>query len=352
MMSDVDQRPRILITRLSAIGDCILTLPVVCALRQHFPQAHIVWAIEPAGAKLLNGHRAVNEWMIVPKGWLKSPRMIREYRRQLRAQQFDWALDPQSLTKSSMLAWLSGAKNRVGFSRPDGREIAPRLNTILVDRDMPHIVDASLGLLRPLGIDRPSVRFDVPFSRGAETTIDAFVRNTHLNGGYAVINVGASCPAKQWPTGRIGRVARHLGERHNLPSVLTWCGQEERALAEHALTKAGGHAFMAPDTTLAELAALLQRGRIAVASDTGPLHLAVAVGTPCVGLHSITRAEKSGAYGAQNSAVEAGSPRIRNRRRRQKDDTAIRKIMVDSVCHACDEVLLRLSMTVPLQRAA
>ena len=116
----VNEAPRILICRLSAVGDCILTTPMVAALREHFPQAFLAWAVEPAAASLLVDHPSLDELIVVDKKWHKSAASIGAVRRQLRARRFDVALDPQSLSKSSLLAWLSGARQRIGFQAHRG----------------------------------------------------------------------------------------------------------------------------------------------------------------------------------------------------------------------------------------
>jgi heptosyltransferase I len=339
-MSDLNRGPRIFITRLSALGDCILTLPLACALRSHFPEAVLVWAVEPLAAELIGRHRVVDEVVVVPKGWLTSPRTIVALAERLRAWRFDWAIDPQSLTKSSALAWLSGAPRRVGFTRPQGRELAPWLNNVRIPRQAPHLVDATLQLLAPLEVERASVRFDIPSEPRAESRLDRFVREAHLGGGFAVINSSASWPSKQWMPERYGRVARYLGERHDLPSVVTWSGTRERSLSERIRDKSGGHAVLAPETSLLELAGLLRRARLFLGSDTGPLHLAVAVGTPCIGLYGPTRAEHSGPYGSPHVVMQVRGRQV-PRRRRRLDDSAMRRIMVERVCEACDQLLSR-----------
>ena len=131
--------PRILITRLSHIGDCVFTLPVLCELRRAFPQAHICWAVESPSHQLLDDHDALNETIRIPKGWVKSPGLIKEMRRQLREYRFDLVIDPQSLTKSSALGWLSGSKRRIGFAKPWGRELALLLNNEKVHPQSKHL---------------------------------------------------------------------------------------------------------------------------------------------------------------------------------------------------------------------
>lgn len=340
-MSNADLTPRILITRLSAIGDCILTLPLACAVRDHFPKSMLAWVVEPLAATLIDRHQAVDEFIVVPKGWIKSPRRVRTLRRRLRDMQFDYVLDPQSLTKSSLLGWLSGASRRIGFATPRGRELAPWLNNERIEVGDAHLVDATLRLLEPLGIERPDVRFNVPVQRELETGVDQYMRDAHLSQGYLVINCAASRAARLWPAERFGRVARFLGEEHDLPSVVTWAGPLEAEMAARIVAKSGGHAILAPNTSLSELAALLRRARFMMGSDTGPLHLAAAVGTPCLGLYGPTRAARSGPYGTQHYTIECDAPRVRGRRKRRTDDSAMRQISVEAVCEACTELLCR-----------
>src|SRR5262245_36581486 len=132
------QQPRFLITRLSAIGDCILTMPLVCSLRDAFPDAWIGWVTEKASASLLKGHAAINEVIVVPKQLMYKPRQLWYVRRQLRALRVDTALDPQGFIKSSVLGWVSGAKQRIGFRAPVGRELSPWLNNRLVTSEAAH----------------------------------------------------------------------------------------------------------------------------------------------------------------------------------------------------------------------
>src|SRR2546423_879888 len=110
-----NQQPRILIVRLSAIGDVLHGVPVLNALRDHFPTAFLSWVIEGRAADLLRGHRSLDELIRVPRGWLKSPRAVLNLCRQVRALRPDIAIDLQGLTKSAVAARLSGARRRIGI---------------------------------------------------------------------------------------------------------------------------------------------------------------------------------------------------------------------------------------------
>ena len=328
---------RILITRCSAIGDCILTLPVLNALRDHFPESRIAWLMEAGPAFLLNGHANLDELIVVEKGWLKSPTLIRSLRKRLRDFAPQIVIDPQSLTKSALAGWLSGAPRRIGFSRPQGREIAPWLNRELVPWKSPHLVDAQLGLLTSLGISQAEVRFDVPRDSTSGDAAARFCTNAHLGGGFVAINTSAGWDSKLWPAERFGLVARHIGERWNLPSAVVWAGDRERASADQIVLHSGGHAIRLPATNLRELAAVLRQAKMYVGSDTGPMHLAAAVETPCVGLFGPTDPAVCGPYGTGHRTVQAYRQTSRGRKRAQND--AMLAIEVEVVASAVDEIL-------------
>lgn len=350
-MSD-NKKPRILITQLSALGDCILTLPLACALRDHFPRAVLVWGVEPLAAKLISEHHAVDRFIVVPKGWFKSYGWVRRLRRQLSGERFDYVVDPQSLTKSSFLGWLSGTRRRIGFAAPRGRELALWINNerIQVGREPAHLVDATLKLLEPLGIQEPAVRFDMPSWDHLASWVQRYVKQSHLSQGYVVINCAAGWPGKCWPADRFGRVARHLGEYGGLTSVVTWANGREAQTARQVVDKSGGHAILGPDVSLPELAMLQRGARLVMGGDTGPLHLAAAVGTPCLGLYGPTRAERSGPYGARHRVIQADASLKRSRRR--WDDSAMRRITVEAVCSACEELLRQAARRNDMQAGA
>ena len=339
----VEKRPRILITRLSAIGDCILTMPMLCALRRQFPESLLAWAAQPGPAKLLQGHECLDELIVVNRGWLKSPRMIWQLRRRLRALQFDIAIDPQGLTKSAVLAWLSGAPRRIGFAAPRGRELSVWLNNVLQRPTRSHLVDCQLDLLQTLGLAPGDVRFAVPSEPAACAAIASFLASVRLDGSFAVISPGASWDSKLWPADRFVQVAVQLGQRCGLPVVAVWAGDRERGWAAQIVAGAQGQAILAPPTTLPELAALLRKARLFVGSDSGPMHLAAAVGTPCVGLFGPTRPEDCGPYGPEHRIVQAYYQAGTSRQRRQGPNDALQAISVAMVSAACEQVLRRIS---------
>jgi lipopolysaccharide heptosyltransferase I len=333
--------PRILIVRLSAIGDVIQGLPVLNALRDRFPRAMLAWVVEERAAELLRGHQALDELITLPRGWLGSLTTVRRLRRRLRALEPEIAIDVQGLTKSAVAAWLSGAGRRIGFGGRQGREFSKWFYTERLRPASQHRIECYLDLLRPLGIESPDVRFEIPDHRADRVAAKEVARQAGCQRGFCLINPGAGWPSKRWPLGRYAAVARHLDQTWGLPSMVIWTGVQGRAWADQIVCEADGHARLAPEMSLARLAALCRRARLYLGSDSGPLHLAAAVGTPCVGLYGPWPAETHGPYGPGHVAVQKMVCRGSTRKRRNASSKFMEAIDVESVCEACDRILRR-----------
>jgi lipopolysaccharide heptosyltransferase I len=331
----------VLIVRLSAIGDCLETLPMACALKDRYPRCHITWVVERSAAPLLRGHSAIDDLLELPKGWAKSPTIIWRLREMLRRRSYEIAFDPQGLSKSAGVAWIAGARRRIGLASPYGRELSLWLNRVLIQPANEHVVDRQLEMLQTVGVRWPAVRFDVPVCPEATKAVAAWLDSPRYVQGFLVINPGATWDSKLWPVERYGEVAAAVLARWNLPSVVVWGGQRERQWAEEIAASSQGAAFVAPPTTLPELAAVLRRATLYVSSDTGPMHLAAAVGTPCVGLFGPTRPENVGPYGADNIAVQAYYQAGTSRQRRAAPNDAMRAIRCEMVIEALGRRLER-----------
>lgn len=341
----MDEQPKILITRLSHIGDCVLTLPMVNQLKDRFPASKIVWAIESPTHKLLDGQASVDEFLVVPKAWMKSLSVWRDLRSKLKRHRFDIAIDPQGITKSAMLGWLSGARKRIGIRGQWGRELSPWLNNQLVETKQTHLVDRSLELLTALdevGSSQTDVGYRFPLKDEAIEFCNSFLQQNQLT-RFSVINPGASWPSKRWDNERFGSVGSWLFRHHGLRSVLTWAGEEEQAMASGIAAFDPGAFVMAPQTDLPQLAAMLSLATMFVGCDTGPLHIASAVGTPCVGLYGTTRPQDSGAWPYADSgphvAVQKWYQSGTCRKRRGASNDAMMDILAADVFAACEQCL-------------
>jgi lipopolysaccharide heptosyltransferase I len=336
----MEGQPRVLIVRLSAVGDCVQTMPLASAIRAHWPAAHLTWVVESGSAPLVKLQRAIDQVVVLPKGFARQPRLLWCVRRELVRQRFDIAFDPQGLTKSGLVSWLSGARRRLGFERPAARELSPWFQTERVTSRAAHRVDRYLELLEPLGIRQPNVDFGLLLPAAANDKANTLLADARLSGGYVAINPGAGWDSKRWPVEQFAELAVLLGER-GMRSVVTWGGQQELAMAEAIVAGSRGAALLAPPTSLVELAGILQKARLFVGSDTGPLHLAAAVGTPCVALFGASSAAACGPYGAGHVSIQRAHDQSRARKANGADNWAMRRIDTKAVFEACLNVLAR-----------
>jgi lipopolysaccharide heptosyltransferase I len=293
--------PSFLIVRLGALGDIVHASPLVAAIAARWPDARIDWVVERrhrAVLDLVTGLHQVVEFasrrLGGAPGWAGTVRT-------LRAARYDVVLDAQGLLKSATLARAAGGARTVGFATSALREPAARAfySEVVEPAGTRHVVEKNLALLRAVGIEAPQVRF--PLRRDPES---AAVREAieGVGGRFAVLNPGGGWPNKRWPADRFGAVAVELARRHGLPSLVLW-GPGDEALADAVTAGSGGSARRAPRTTIADIVALVRRARLLVSGDTGPLHLAAAVGTPIVGIYGPTDPARNGPLAASDLCV-------------------------------------------------
>ncbi|PQO47343.1 glycosyl transferase family 9 [Blastopirellula marina] len=330
--------PRILIIRLSALGDAILTLPLLCALREKYPSAHIAWLTEPVAAQILAGHPCLDQLLTVRKGWLKRPGEILKLRRQLQDAKFDIVFDVQGLTKSAAAGWLSGAPRRITFARGQARELAPNLATELITPRDPHVVRRYLELGQAVDIYSPSIEFRLPIDEQARADVAAIRREIDRSRNFAVLNPGAGWFSKTWLPQRFAEVARHLQDKYQLSSLVTWGNEQEADWAEEIAQMSGGAAALAPKLTLPQLKELYRSANLFVGCDTGPLHLAAAVETPCVALFGVTPIALCQPLGPHQKVVQAYYQPLTSRQRARASNDAMRAISTSMVVDAIDSL--------------
>lgn len=332
-MTDIEA-PRVLISRMSAIGDAILTLPVACALRTHFPDAYIGWVVEKKAAPMVRGHEALDAVIELERGWFTSPSRIREARNLLRPHRFQFSIDCQGNTKSSLAGRIAGAKQRIGYAGKHGCELSRMFNNTKVQTVFSHLTDRSLELLSPLGINSPQVRWQLPLPTEARTWAAGWRRSVPSS-RLAVMNPGGTWASKLWEPSRFAEVARYLKTRYGYLSAVVWGTDAERKMAEQIVAESDNTAVLAPSTDLHHLGALIETSDLFISGDTGPLHMAVAVGATTIGLYGATRPKDCGPYRqvALQRAYESGS----RRHRRSADNSAMRAITVRDVCEAIDK---------------
>jgi len=294
---------RLLVIRLSALGDVVTASPVSRIVKQADPGGELVWAVEERCADVLRGNPYIDELLVLPTSrnwgkWLRAGRLdtvlgqLGQLRRGLRGRRFDAVIDFQGLLKSALIAGVARADRKL--MPADATERAPWLFTEIVPRKIQdwHTSTMYVSLLEPLGI-KPQSPADYqmiqPISDQAAERGAAWLKQAGLEtGGYVAICPGTTRPQKMWPDEYwpelLARLHAHLG----VPGLILG-GPSERELAAGILGAATSPICSAVgETSIQETAALLKSARLTVAVDTGPMHMAVAVGCPTISLFGST----------------------------------------------------------------
>jgi len=300
---------RVLIVKLSSIGDVVQALPVATALRRRFPRARITWVVEDWTAPLVVGHRAIDRVIVFPRmgGIPVSWRWLRTFRaatRALRSEPYDVAVDLQGLLKSSVVALLSRARWRIGT--PYQREGAR-----WVSRPVPrrpgrvHIVYQYLRAAEFLGASAEPVIFDTPVQPDAMNAVARLLACMNLGSRALItVNPSASTPTRSWPIAQWAQVVDALADAGTV--VLVGSRDQVARHAEVSMRARRTPYDLTGRTTLAELVALLSRSAIHIAPDTGSAHIAAALGRPVVGLYGPTFPWRVSPYGQAQFVVYHG----------------------------------------------
>ena len=327
------------IVRLSAIGDVVHTLPALAVLHRHGWETG--WIVEPPARPLLEGNPSLSRLWPAPPARLTAWGVAHRVLADVRAKEYDVALDFQGLWKSATWARLTGAGRVVGMSRKWRRE--PGSSVLLGESAEPppgitHVIDENLALLRPVGIDEIGAReFPLPAAVAERQAIAHALSATGME-RFAILNPAGGWPGKLWRAQNFGAVARGLRDR-GLPSLVTW-GPGEEELAERVVATSAGAARRAFATTLLEYVELARRARLVVAADTGPLHLACAVGTPVVALFGPTDPARNGPFSPGDVVVRPPAIEAAARGGRYRVEGAVMdEISVEQVLAAIDRRL-------------
>jgi heptosyltransferase-1 len=304
---------RILIVRLGALGDIVHAIPVAAALREAFPSAEIDWLVSAKHREILDAVTVLDRRLVVnDRSRPATGTSLFAAIRLLRKARYDLAIDLQGLLKSAVIARASGARQVVGFNARYARESAARFfytvahdpggEGMFAPSETRHVVAINLGLLASVGVTvtEPHFPIAVPPSPAADAMTAA------AGGRFALLNTGAAWPNKRWPPDRFADLARAIDDRHRLKSVVLW-GPGESALAQAVEKGAGGAAIAAPETTITDVIALADRAALMVSGDTGPTHIAAALGTPIVGIYGPTRPERNGPWLPEDETVSRAS---------------------------------------------
>jgi heptosyltransferase-1 len=355
----------LLVVRLSAMGDIIHSLPAANLLKEAFPGATLGWVVEERWAELLCapsvprcGSRSPQKPIadkihtVNTRAWRQSLLSDATWRdigaslREIRAERYEVAVDVQGAVRSALIARLSGAPVIYGFAQP--RENAASLfYSRQVQARGTHIVEQNLSLALAvaqcggnesscepagMGVSTPHL---LPRDDAAERECYNRLERLGIH-EYAVLNPGAGWGAKQWPPQRYGVVAKRLSEELGLRSLIN-VGPDEEFLARE-LEEASEGAAAAFSGSISELIALTRGARIFIGGDTGPLHLAAALGIPVVGIFGPTDPARNGPYGTP-SIVLRSPESVTSHKRRQTADEGMLSIRADNVMNSVVRLL-------------
>jgi len=299
LMVRIREIRRILLVRLSALGDVVNTLPAVSAVREAFPRARLGFIVEDRCRDVVVGHPAIDRVYVYPRKRWQSDffrfwrwgRLVSEvgaFFREIRSERYDVALDFQGNLKGALHAWLSGSPERIGFARGHCSELNWLFSTLRVRpaTERMYRVEKFLSLLAPLGIAPERPRYVLPRSAESGARVRRFLGEEGWAGGdYIVLHPGTSefGKIKRWPLDRFGALARRLrAEGHRV--LIVW-GPGERGMAETIAREGGAGVRVAMETrSILDLAELIAGARVFVGADSGPLHIASAVGVRSVAL--------------------------------------------------------------------
>ncbi len=296
--------PRLLLIKLSALGDVIHALPTLEALRQAFPQGEITWLVEETYAPVLAGHPALDRVWAAPRvrpgrpGWGRELAAALRLARRLRRETFDLVVDLQGLLKSALWTALARSARKVGYDRTREGSYLPLTERLAPFDPEAHAVLRYLNVAHYLGAPAAPPRF-----RLEHLAADSGGESGPPGGqGLIVLHPGARWVTKLWPAAGWAAVADWLAAQ-GFTVALTGSAADRALAAAISARVQRPLLTLAGETTLGELAALFRRARVAVTTDTGPMHLAAALGTPVVALFGPTAPWRTGPFGAGHEIV-------------------------------------------------
>ncbi len=308
MPLDRTDASRIALIKPSALGDIVHALPVLTALRSRFPDARITWVVNTAYAPLIEKHPDLTDTLPFDRGAFKkglwhSTRYAAAFARELRRRRFDLVIDLQGLLRTGLMCLATGAPRRIGFA--NAREGSRHTYTHKIrvpDADRIHAVDRYWRVAEALGAgDRPK-QFQVPLDPGESRAVHAELHG--LPRPWVAVAVGAKWLTKRWPTDHFAELLNRAHARFGGTALFVGAG-DDTALSQETIRQLRGPAHdFTGKTNLPKLAAVLAQCDLMLANDTGPLHLAAALGRPCVAPYTCTQVVRHGPYTRLTGGVE------------------------------------------------
>ncbi|MBI2957129.1 MAG: lipopolysaccharide heptosyltransferase I [Acidobacteria bacterium] len=339
-------RERILVVRLGSMGDIVHTLPGVATLREAFPRAHIDWLVERRWHELIELNPDISG--IIPADtttWRRELLRARTWRgfselaRTLRQAGYDTAIDFQGLYKSALLARLSGARERIGFDMNAAKEsgAAAFYTTAVRPPENVHVIEMNLSLVKAAGAAEPAWRFPLSTQPDDEAYVEEQLQQNQVR-HFFVLSPGGGWGSKCWPIERYAALHNALARTRGWRSVLN-AGPGEERLASEFMAQARVTRPVHFPLTPRQLVALVRRARVLISGDTGPLHIAAAVGTPVVGLYGPTDPKRNGPFGSRAVVIHHRDRGPTSYKHEEKVSPAMLAITVEEVLAAVERAV-------------
>ena len=342
--------PRILIVRLSAIGDVVRVLPALHALRDRYPGAQIDWVVEGKSEAMLEGHPAIDRRWVFHRtpdrgqAW----RTFRALMGHIRDARYELVLDFHGIAKSGLLTWASRAPRRIGFARPRAQECSWLAYTERVRLPHQRLNRIEENWLLCAAADAPHRTLDVAIEvpDAVEDALDPFFTERFGDAKRVVaVHVAVDRPEKQWPLAHFAALCDLLMADGRFDVLLTY-GPGQRDMAERVAGQARRRPLLAPETPdLKHYAALLQRVDLYVGGDTGPMHIAAALGMPTVAIFGGTDPAKHAPLRQPSRVVYAGADPFPGRPAVTQAENWLAAVEPESVYDACVDVLYPHELT-------
>jgi heptosyltransferase-1 len=349
---------KILIVKLSAIGDVIHTLPSLNAIRAHYPDAHITWLVEEAASSLVVGHEALNRVIISKrKQWIKKilgPSCLNnikeayQFIKELRDTEYDLIIDFHGLLKSGVLIALARGKRKIGFDK--GMEHMEHSYIFLNERIPPvnmdnHALLRSQMLINAIGIKSKKIEYKIPVSDHTHILTDELLERHGIKdtGILFAMNPVAKWETKLWDNLKFALLADRLIEKYNASVIFTG-SQSDKSTIDNIMSCMSQSAVnLAGETTLKTLAALYEKTKFLISTDTGPMHMAAAVGTPVIALFGPTAPWRTGPFGSEHKILRSGLNCSPCFKRQCNTIDCMKQISVEQVMDAVNSILSHLS---------
>ena len=346
---------KILIVRLSAIGDVVHALPALKSLRANFPDSEISWLVEDKASGVLSGHPDIDEVIVFPRRrWQRNILKIKEsintlleiflFYKKLRNGRYDLVIDFQGNLKSGIMTLMTKSENRIGFGKGHCKEFNYLFTAyrICPPGKRMHRIDKYLSLLSGLGIKANYQRPELPESEKEKDYVNEFIRaNIDKHKPVIIIHPGTSKfgSYKRWPVMNYTRLADMILESHDVNVIFTW-GPDELDVVNEIVSNMKHKAYVACETeSIRQLIELMRYADLFISGDTGPLHIASVLGIPIVAVYGPKDPEIYGPYNGKAVVIRKDLPCSPCTKRTCPEPECMTSILPEEVYHAASKLM-------------